>query len=135
MLIFCKLWLSIIIYTYKREKMKSQFNGYNQLYYLYLSVICCKLALWKELGAKYMNTWWGEREHKVRKPRTFSEQDGVKRADFRNTGADFVNTIIYLPYNNVMQVREIGTILLCISCSLWGRSYTSKEPTTGRLLH
>ena len=53
----------IIIYTYKREKMKSQFNGYNQLYYLYLSVICCKFALWKELGAKYMNTWWGEREH------------------------------------------------------------------------
>ena len=71
----------------------------------------------------------------MRKLRTFSEPDGVKRADFRNTGADFVNTIIFLPYNNVMQVREIGTILLCISCSLWGRSYTSKEPTTGRLLH
>ena len=66
-----------------------------------------------------MNTWWGKREHKVRKLRTFSEQDGVKRADFMNICADLVNTIIYLPYNNVMQVREIGTILLCISCSLW----------------
>ena len=71
-----------------------------------------------------MNTLWGEREHKVRTLRTFSEQDGVKREDFRNTGADFVNTIIYLPYYNVMQVREIGTILLCISCSLWGSGLT-----------
>ena len=60
----------------------------------------------------------------MRKPRTFSEQDGVKRADFRNTGADFVNTIIYLPYNNVMQVREIGTILLCISVFVVGRGLT-----------
>ena len=109
------------------KKMKSQFNGYKQLYYLYLYVICCKLAFWKEVGAKYMNTWWGEREHKVRTLRTFSEQDGVKRADFMNTGADLVNTIIYCPLYNVMQVREIGTILLCISCSFFvcGRSYTS----------
>ena len=43
----------------------------------------------------------------MRKLRTFSEQDGVKRADFKNTGADFVNTIIYCPYYNVCRCERL----------------------------